>query len=524
MQLESQQSSPRRMRQLAFLIVAGIVALALLLRYLPLPYPFGTFFGAHGEVALPTWDLPDLPPTAAGRQMAAYLAAFNSGDADTLTDYVSAQFTPEGPGGSTLKDRIGSQMRFLNSSRGLNLYQVVDSGETVIAVVAQLRLTQEWRRITMTVEDAPPYRVTGVRLEPVDAPEIVATQPLTQAQFAQQLDAYMADLVAADRFSGVLLVAKEGVPVYEAAFGMSNQEAGLANSPETHFSVASVGKMFTAVAIAQLVEAGKLAYDEPIHTYLPDYPLEPAQQVTVDHLLTHRSGIVDFFADRDRFATVKESDDPQRDYPALFMHEPLRFTPGERFEYSNSNYIVLGRIIEELSGQHYADYLRTHIFEPAGMSSTYLSAQEIDPALLAHGYTELGDDGELTPGVRRPNTDELPAEASAAGGLYTTVGDLLKFSQALQDHRLLGEESTETLLAGRVDEGRPGYQYGYGFISRRAGAEEIVGHSGGFPGVDAQFEIYRNSGYTVIVLANYELVAEPIAHYLQQMLPRLDAR
>jgi CubicO group peptidase (beta-lactamase class C family) len=339
-------------------------------------------------------------------------------------------------------------------------------------------------------------------------------------QIGEQLDTYLRNLVDADRFSGVVLVAKDGATLFESAYGTANRADATPNTMATRFDLASASKMFTAVAIAQLVEQGRLAYDDPISVYLPDYPVDVARRVTVDHLLTHRSGIVDFFADVERFATVKHSLDPQRDYLALFMHEPLRFSPGERFDYSNSNYILLGAIIERVSGQRYDDYIRRHIFEPAGMAETSLSRRDIASALLAQGYTHMGEDGVMTKGERRLASAELPAVGSAAGGAFSTAGDLLRFDRALRTHRLLSQEATEQLLADRVDYGRPGYRYSYGFIVRTGSDERIIGHSGGFPGVDTQFDMYLDSGYTVIVLSNYEFVAEPVVMRLQRMLPR----
>lgn len=474
---------------------------------------------APAHATLPTWSVPSLPDTAAGRQFDAYLQAFNAGDEAALQQFIADHFTPSGPGGADIKTRTNSQLRLYNTSHGLNLYEITESQETALTVIAQLRLSQEWRRITFMVEDQPPHLVSGIMLQPVDAPVMASPVALSNEQLQQQIDTYVRELVAADRFSGVVLVAKDGTPVFEGAYGLANKEQAIPNQLATRFSVASTSKMFTAVAIAQLVEAGKVTYDAPISTYLPDYPAQVAQRVTVDHLLTHRSGLVDFFADSQRFARVKDSPNPQRDYPAIFMHEPLRFTPGQHFEYSNSNYILLWAIIERVSGESYTDYLRTHIWEPAGMSETSLSSQGIDAAVLAQSYTELADDGQIKPGTRHLFTGDAPSVGSAAGGAYTTVGDLLKFDRALRTNKLLAPVATELLLTDRIEYERPGYRYGYGFIFRRAGNEPIVGHSGGFPGVDAQFDMSLDRGYTVIVLANYELVAEPIVMHLQQILP-----
>lgn len=495
-------------------LAAGGIGLSLLVAFWLMGYAH-----SRAEVALATWAEPTLPDTTAGRLFDAYREALNAGDEQRIRHFVAEHFSPTGPGGADLDDRIASQLRFADISRGLNLYEVTRSDEFSVSVKAQLRLTQEWKQITFMLEQELPHRVSGVMIMPAEAPDLAQPAPRNDEEIRRRIDAYVHDLVEAGRFSGVVLVARDGIPVFEAAYGSANLESEIPNRLSTRFSIASAGKMFTAVAIAQLVEAGKLSYSDTIDRYLPDYPAT-AERVTIDQLLTHRSGIVDFFADEARFAAVKESLDPQRDYLALFMDEPLRFTPGERFEYSNSNYILLGAVVEKVSGQSYEDYLRAHVFLPAGMTQTGLSSSGIDDSVLARGYTELDTDGSMTPGVRRSAAAHEPAVASAAGGAYTTAGDLLRFDRALRSHKLLSAAATSELLADRVEYERPGYRYAYGFITRLAGNERVAGHSGGFPGVDAQFETYLESGYTVIVLSNYEMVAEPILTYVQQVLPR----
>jgi CubicO group peptidase (beta-lactamase class C family) len=496
------------------LLAAGGIALAVLTAFWLL-----ASVRSPAEVTLATWTEPAVPNTTAGRRFSAYLEVLNSGDQERLRRFVGEHFSPVGPGGGDINDRIASQVRFANISRGLNLYEVTQAEELAVSVTAQLRLTQEWRQITFMVEEEPPHLVSGVMIVPAEAPALARRVSRNDDEIAQQIDAYVQDLVQADRFSGVVLVARDGIPIFERAYGSANREQDVPNQRSTRFSIASAGKMFTAVAIAQLVEAGKLTYADTIDRHLSSYPAA-AGQVTIDQLLTHRSGIVDFFADEAEFAKVKESLDPQRDYQPLFMDEPLRFVPGERFEYSNSNYILLGAIVEKVAGQSYGDYLRTHIFVPAGMTETSLSSVGIDGRVLARGYTELDTDGAMTPGKRRSAAAHEPAIASAAGGAYTTARDLLRFDQALRTHRLLSAAAADELLADRADYERPGYHYAYGFITRVAGDERVAGHSGGFPGVDAQFEMYLASGYTVIVLSNYEMVAEPILAYVQRLLPR----
>lgn len=493
------------------LSAAAIVAVALIAR---------PFWAPAAQLTAATWTPPALPDTPAGRQLSGFLVAFNSGKEEELKRYITEHFTPVGPGGSNIATRINSQLRLYNASRGLSVYKVTESSDEAITIEAQFPLTQEWRRMTFAVDSAPGHRISGIQIVPIEAPAISSTVPQTDEQLRQQIDLFVQGLVKADQFSGVVLVAKESVPLFERAYGLANREKDVANQTSTRFSFASVGKMFTAVAIAQLVEQGKLNYDQPFDQLLPDYASDVAAKITVDQLLTHRSGIPDFFADREAFARVKDSPDPQRDYVSVFVNEPLRFPPGERFEYSNSNYIILGAIVERLSGLAFPEYLRQHVFAPAGMTQTSLSAEGIEEQMLATKYTQMDEDEQLGLGPRRPSSISGTNNGSAAGGGVTTARDLWKFDRALRTHKLLSAAATQQLLIDRVDYPRPGYRYGYGFICRRAGEEHVAGHSGGFPGVDAQFDMYLDSGYTIIVLANYELVAEPVTLYIQRLLGR----
>ena len=499
-----------RQRSSLRIVYAALVSLFALL--------LNSCMGGTAHETLPIWSVPPVPPTAAGQQFDAYLTTFNKGDREALKHFVAEHFTPIGPGGSDINARISSQLQLYDASHGLNLYQIEESHDTAITVTAQLRLTQEWKRMTFMVEDAAPHLVAGIMMVPIDTPVITTSVAQNDEQLRQQIDMYMQGLVAADRFSGVVLVAKNGTSIFQHAYGMADKEQGISNELSTHFDIGSVGKMFTAVAIAQLAENGKLAFDAPISTYLPEYPAAIAQQVTIDQLLTHRSGIVDCFADLKRIKPVLNSRDPQRDYLALFMDEPLRFTPGTRFEYSNSNYILLGAIIERVSGERYADYVQKHIFAPAGMNETSVTGEGIESTLRAHRYTEVSDDEVLQPGDRHLGDHLAPAVGSAAGGSYAAAADLLAFDRALRTNKLLTPDSTRLLLTDRVDYARPGYRYGYDVIFRKTGNEQIAGHSGGFPGVDAQFDMYLYSGYTVIALANYEAVAEPVVMHIQHLL------
>ena len=281
-------------------------------------------------------------------------------------------------------------------------------------------------------------------------------------------------LATAQQFSGVVVIAQNGTSVIERAYGMADREAGRPNTIETAFNLGSINKFFTQIAIRQLAAAGKLALDSTLARAWPDYPnQEVARRVTIRQLLEHRSGIGgNIFA----APAGKKRSDVRRlaDYFALFASEPLQFEPGTQQRYSNAGYIVLGLLVERLAGEGYYDYVRRHIYEPAGMTRTGHFPVDSLPRNTAIGYTA----GMQNPHVSVPagrNTDLLPGRGSSAGGGYSTAPDLLRLIDALR--------------AGKIAAAPP------------AGA---VGIAGGAPGLNAAMEGDLPGGYDVIVLANLD--------------------
>ena len=474
---------------------------------------------SESQSAVATWTPPDLPDTPAGRQARAFFDVLGGGDEVALRAFVAGYFSPVGPGGADLDERADAQVRLAQSSHGFDAYEVVDSKPDAVSVVGRLRLTQEWRRMTIIVEPGPPHRVLGVMIVPADPPA-EAGPPLTVGALREAADAYVRRLASADEFSGVVVVARGGETLFEGTYGTADRERGVPVGLDTRFDYASVGKTFTAVAVAQLVEDGRLRYSATVADVLPELASSPAAGVTLDQLLTHRSGLVDLFEHLDRVRAVAESAEMQGDYLPLFVDAPLRFAPGERFEYSNSNYVLLGAVVERVSGQPFGGYLREHVFGPAEMTQTALSDADVPEDALARPYTRAEADGHLGTGPRHLSTVFDGIVGGAAGGGVTTARDLVRFARALRQHVLLGPEATAALLSPRVEADRPGSRYGYGVYVRDAGGERVVGHSGGAPGVDAQLDVYLNSGTTVVVLSNYEGVGEPVTRFFQTLLRR----
>jgi CubicO group peptidase (beta-lactamase class C family) len=339
-----------------------------------------------------------------------------------------------------------------------------------------------------------------------------------EASVAREIDSYLSSLVAENKLSGAVLVAKDGVTVASKAAGIANKATGAAITLDTKFNLGSMNKMFTAVAIAQLAQAKRLSFDDLISKHLPDYPnKEVAGKVTIHHLLTHTSGMglywnEKFMAQREKLLTVAA-------HLPLFASDPLSFAPGEKFQYSNSGYMVLGAIIEKVSGQDYYSYVQEHVYKPAGMSDTgfYEPGKEIPN--LAVGYTKMGMDGKPLPEVR-DNTSTREVRGGPAGGGYSTVGDLVKFHMALRSYKLLNEEYTKLVTTGKVEAGGPMGRYAYGFGDKMFNGKHIVGNNGGSGGIAANFEMYPELGYTSVMLMNTDPPAMmPVIMGIRQRIP-----
>jgi D-alanyl-D-alanine carboxypeptidase len=323
-----------------------------------------------------------------------------------------------------------------------------------------------------------------------EAPNPVQPSPpapaIKPAELARKLDAALQELSAKDEFSGVVLVAQKGAPVFQKAYGLQSQEYGVPNNLETKFNVGSIDKIFTEIAIGQLLEQGKIAsVDDNLEKYLPDYPNhEAASTVTLRQILNMQSGIGDFFgpdfrsSPKDKFRSIA-------DYLPLFAGKPLAFPPGTKRQYANGGFIVLGAVIEKLTGGSYYDYVRDNIFKPLGMEHTDFYEGDVPTPNLASGYTHRGSES----GPRRNNIYTRPAKGSSAGGGYSTAGDLLKFANAMDAGKIKMPSFEE-------DAPKP--------PNASLGSMRGIGIAGGAPGLNAALETGLPGGYAIVVLSNYD--------------------
>jgi CubicO group peptidase (beta-lactamase class C family) len=450
---------------------------------------------------------PALPDTTAGQRVAGWLAAFNSGDDARMRQYFTDNLAPEALERRPMEERL-STIRDIRADVGtLELRKVVEAGETRAIVVVAGR--EVFLQLTFELEPQPPHRVVRTRIEQIEDPDAPPPPKVSEPEAIAAIEKAVGDAMAADQFSGTVLVARDGKPLLLKAWGLASVEHNVPNRADTRYNLGSINKLFTWLAIGQLAQAGKLSFDDTLGKLLPDYPnADVRQKVTVRHLLEMASGIGDFFGERFD-ATPKDRFRTNADFLPMFAADPLAFEPGSRRRYSNGGFIVLGAIIEKVSGRSYYDYVRERIFVPAGMTGTDSFEADVPVPNLAEGYTRLWGKGEqVMPGPRRKNIYTRPARGSAAGGGYSTAEDLLRFSNAVLADKLLSPPYTDWYLSG-VEPGK-------GTPPPRTQGE--LRWNGGAPGINAAFGTDLATGYTVIVMGNYD---PPAAGKVAQAIRRI---
>ena len=304
---------------------------------------------------------------------------------------------------------------------------------------------------------------------------------------------------SADRFSGAVLIAHNNQPILTAARGYAIHPEILRNQPDTKFNVASVTKMLTAVAIMQLVAKGKLDLHVPVAVYNADLPY--ADHITIHHLLTHTAGFDRYW--NDAYRAARSDLRTISDYLKLFASTPLEFAPGTRHHYGNSGYVILGALIEQVTGVTYYEHMKREIFQLVGMKDTDFYEMDLPIANCAVGYTRENWFGPAD-GQLRNNHFIYGVKGSPSEHCFSTVQDLFLFFHALQTHRLLDIYHTELCFTPYTSGEQPGVSYGYGFHIIDDGKHgRLIGHGGRALGGDA-FAVMYDLGYTVIILSNYD--------------------
>ncbi len=446
------------------------------------------------------------PQSAAVEQFGAWLHALNRPDGGAAFRQFIENNAP------SLAKYVDQDLAFRDENGGFELLKSEESTPTRYSGLLKERDSDHFSRFLIEVEPDEPHRILKLNLRGTPQPAEFPIARLTQGELLSALRTKLDHEAAADRFSGAVMVARNGETVFSGAYGLANREQNVKVSLNTRFCTASMVKMFTAVAILQLVQAGKVKLEDSFGTYLNGYPNhDAASRVTIHQLLTHTGGTGDFFGPE--YDLYHKSLRNLADYPALFGNRSLRFEPGSRWDYSNYGFILLGLVIERASGESYYTYVRKHIFKPARMTATGPEGEFEQVPHRAVGYTKTVPRRSWL-----PTSDIETFRGTSAGGGFSTVGDMLRFANALNTHKLLDERHIQLLTSGKITAGTG--KYAYGFKDEVVNGIRWTGHGGAAPGMNGDLRIFPNAGYVVAVLSNLDPpAASRIAEFVANRLP-----
>ncbi len=335
---------------------------------------------------------------------------------------------------------------------------------------------------------------------------------LSDSAVARDVAAHVREHGASGAFSGIVVAARGTRPIVVATAGYADRAARTPFTPSTRFTIGSMGKMFTATAVGQLVDARRLSFGDVVGKYLPDYPNATVRnKVTLGMLLSHTSGMGDFLSRRSR--SMMENGVARADeFVRLYAGDEPAFEPGTRWSYSNAGLALAGAIVEKVSGEAYPDYLRAHVFGPAGMTNSDPNNVPRSDPRLAVPYTKMTERGRADAWLEAPRDIGSPA-----GGAISTAEDLVRFADALRGGRLVTAATFRTMTTQHGATPRGG-GYGYGLEIAAESGRTIVGHGGGFPGVSTHLYLVLDSPYTVVALANVDPPAAEQAAALARSL------
>lgn len=445
--------------------------------------------------------------TPAEQRLAQLAKAVDKGDMAALRAVVTQSYAP------VFRTQFGDEfhvayLQSLRTNEGFRTGPIIVNGNRATTSVRN-PVTEEIDSMFITVDSA--QMVTMMRYFPGAGGSFATSQPRTDEERGNVLSAYVKKLAANDAFSGVILFAHNGRSLVFDAYGDANKDYSVPNRKDTKFNLGSANKNFTAVVIAQLVEEGKLSWEDPLSKFIPDFPdSAAAKKIKIKHLLSHTAGLGPYFtrtfieSSRARWRTVD-------DMMKLARPDTMRWEPGTAYRYSNTGFLVLGKVIEIVEGRSYYDVVRDRIYKPLGMTST--DSYELDRVNpnLAVGYTKRAGPNGIE---YRNNVFEHVIRGGPQGGGFSNASDMLKYAEALRTGKLIKRNTLELMRSPKPELKAPKYGYGFALFE----SPQIWGHGGGFPGIDFVLNQYGDSGYTLIVMGNYDDVSGPIARKVKAML------
>jgi CubicO group peptidase (beta-lactamase class C family) len=418
------------------------------------------------------------------KRIESYVSAFNNGE-EAMRTCLQENISQASLENRPVDIRLSVYRQMKDNMGEITLNKIEANNPS--SVSALIKTTKgEWFIFQFELESEPPYKIVGIRIESSDEPDLVDEPKIKEMNALQQIVKLLDEQSKIDALSGAVLIAKNGKPIFQRAYGLASKEFKVLNKVDTKFNLGSINKIFTQIAIGQLFEEGKVTFGDPIAKYLPEYPNRIASdKVTIRHLLDMTSGIGDFFGEKFE-NTPKDKFRENGDFLPMFANDSLLFEPGTKNQYSNGGYIVLGMIIEKVSGQNYYDYVKEKIFKPAGMLNTDSYEADVPVTNLAEGYSR-----ESSNQPWKKNIYTRPARGSSAGGGYSTVEDLLKFTVALKQNLFFKKAETWRVLRGEP-------------VKAIVPGSGGMGIFGGAPGINSGIETEIGNGYRAIVMSNYD--------------------
>jgi CubicO group peptidase (beta-lactamase class C family) len=475
--------------------VVGVLILMLFILGCP---AFPTAHAAIGQEKENKAERVELPDTPIGRVMRELFAVIESGAEERINRFVATHFSANAFRFQRSATEYVAFFRKLHEqSGGLQILQVrpATAGRP-LSVLVKSKRGEHFALIQAGLDYVEKEKLLGLSVDKAESPDAPKlsdiSKRLSQTQMIAEIKHDLDRRAVTGDFSGVVLIAKGDQILLHQAYGFADRDRKIPNTTDTMFHLASVGKMFTAVAIARLVKEGKLSYTDTVAKVFPDYPNKAvAEKVTVHQLLTHTAGFGTFF-ESPGFVKGKSYENSIAEM-VVYQNEKLFFEPGARWRYSNAGYSLLGAIIERLTGKSYRQYVRETILKPLGMTNTHINSKT---AIL---YTQSPNDPlGLEPYL--PDQTLASSQATGFGDGFSTAGDLFKFLRAYRTGKLLGPEVIAEMVNSKVNKDDKGTRrYAYGIEEFDSNGEVVRGHSGGGR-TDAQ--MLWNSDYTIILQIN----------------------
>ena len=439
-----------------------------------------------------------LPDTVPGKLMSEWLAMCNAPKLDQLTKW-SADHYSEDVFKFLPAEKIAEEdVKDCNESGGYRAVEITDSKPDHLKVLAISNKTATWSNFNLVLDKNKGEKIGGFVSGPAMPPEGALPKDLSDKAIASEVDSYADRMEKNGHFSGIVMVARDSKPILTRAEGYADRANKTEFTPSTQFTIGSMGKMFTAAALGQLVDQGKLSYDDVVGKFFPEYANKTVRdKVTVGMLLSHTAGLKDFLGKRTP-EMMKNGVKRAAEFVPLFEKDELRFEPGTSWAYSNAGLALAGAIIEKVSGEDYPDYIRKHIFAPASMNDSDPNNIPGPRPHLVVPYTHMSRQG--------PTPDWHEAErdiGSPAGGAISTAADLVRFADALRNGKLVSK-ATFARMVKEHGKTPGGGIYGYAMEIQDVYGLTVVGHGGGFPGVSTHLYMVLDSPYTVVVLANQD--------------------